>query len=182
MFKEGVYYAMGWNVGEMEEKPYLSHSGDDGRFHSVIFLQPEQGAGIILLTNATGFTQSEQIDQIAAGVVNMLNGVPAQPTAASFLTVFLYWLTLLTPLLLLLGIVFILRRFDSINGWKMVIIVAVYLGLVLPLFQLSLQIITISSMLVFYPEIGYALIATAVIGIGWVMVCAVVYLRKRFAK
>jgi hypothetical protein len=182
IIEEGVYYAMGWNVGEMEGKPSLYHSGDDGRFHSKIILQPKQVSGVILFANATGFTQSGQIDQIAAGVFNILNGVPAQPTAAPFLAVFLYWLSLLTPLLMLLGIVFILPRFDSINGWKAVIIVAVYLGLVLLLFQLSLQIITLSSMLVFYPEIGYVLIATAVIGIGWSVVCAVMYLRKRFTK
>jgi CubicO group peptidase (beta-lactamase class C family) len=178
MFKESEYYAMGWTVGEMEGKPSLYHSGDDGRFHSVIFLLPEEDSGIILLSNATGFTQSGQIDQIAAGLVNILNEKSAQPVAASLITVFLYWLTLLTPLLMILGILLIRRGFDRINGWKVVIIVAVYLGLVLLLFQLSLQIITLPSMLVFYPEIGYALIATAIIGIGWSIYYTVTALLK----
>jgi len=176
------YYAMGWNVGKLEGNPYFSHSGDDGRFHSVIFLQPEQGSGIILLANATGFTKSDPIDQIARGVVFMLNGQPAESVAAPFLAVLLYWLTLLTPLLMLLGIPFIWRRFDRLNVWGAVITLAVYLGLVIMLFQLALQIITLSSMLVFYPDIGYALVATAAIGIGWSVICSGMYLRKRLVK
>jgi CubicO group peptidase (beta-lactamase class C family) len=182
LVNENEFYAMGWTVGKMEGTPYISHTGDDGRFHSVIFLLHEEGLGIVLLVNATGFIQSAQIDQIAIGVLNMLNDQPAQPAATPFLVVFIYWITLLTPLLMLLGIPFIWRKFDRINVWGTVIIVAVYLGLVIMLFQLALQTITLTSMLVFYPDIGYALVATAAIGIGWSVIFTVLFLIRQRAK
>ena len=182
LVNESEFYAMGWTVGKMDGKPYISHTGDDGRFHSVIYLFPEEGAGIVLLVNATGLIQSAQIDQIAVGILNILNDQPAQPAAAPFLVVFIYWITLLTPLLMLLGIPFIWRKFDRINVWGTVIIVAVYLGLVIMLFQLALQTITLTSMLVFYPDIGYALVATAAIGIGWSVIFTVLFLIRQRAK
>lgn len=179
---ENQDYAMGWSVGEMEGKPILSHNGDDGRFHAVIFLLPEEDSGIILLSNATGFIQSSMVDQIARDVVFMLNGKPAEHVSAPFLVSFIYWITLLTPCLMLLGILFILRRFDNLKTWGLVIIVAIYLGLVIMLFQLALQTITLSSMLVFFPDIGYSLVATAVIGIGWSVIGSALFLKRQRVK
>jgi CubicO group peptidase (beta-lactamase class C family) len=176
---EEAHYAMGWTVGAWEGKRSIYHTGDDGRFHSVMLLLPEQGTGMVLLANASGFIQLAQIDQIAQGVLFMLLDKPAASVATPFLAVFPYWLLLFTPVLQVLGILFIMRRIGRINPWGVLVSVAIYLGLTFLLFRLALQIITLPSMLVFYPELGYALVAVAVLGVGWSVILPANYLWKR---
>jgi hypothetical protein len=142
----------------------------------VIFLMPERGSGFVVLANASGFEQQSQVDGIAKGILSLLNGKPAAPVSLPFLLRFLYWLLLLTPVLQILGIVLVWRKRQRIKGWLVTLIVIVNLAVVFLLYRLSLQIITLPSMLVYYPELGYTLVAVAALGIGW----SVIYTATNF--
>jgi len=98
MHRGDYQYAMGWAVGTADGIPVLRHDGDSGRFHAIVFLQPDKKFGIVLLANASGFEQLMQVNEVAKGVLDILND--KQPTSASvpFLFRFLYWSILLTPL------------------------------------------------------------------------------------
>jgi CubicO group peptidase (beta-lactamase class C family) len=161
------YYAMGWEVGTLDGMSAIWHTGDDSRIHSVIILMPERGSGAILLANATGFEQQSQVDDTAVGVFLMLNGKPAAPVSLPIGLRLQYWALLLTPLLQILGILLVWRNRQRIKGWGVLLTVILNLAVVILLFRLALQIITLPSMLVFYPEIGYGLIVIATLGIGW---------------
>ena len=58
-----------------------------------------------------------------------------------------------------------------------VLAVILNLAVVFVLFRVSLQIITLPSMLVYYPELGYSLIVIATLGIGWSVIYAAMNLR-----
>jgi len=173
------HYAMGWEVGTLDGMSAIWHTGDDSRIHSVIILMPDRGSGVILLANATGFVQQSQVDDIAVGAFLMLNGKAAARVSLPIGLRLQYWALLLTPLLQILGILLVWRNRQRIKGWGVLLTVILNLGVVLLLFRISLQIITLSSMLVFYPEIGYGLVAIATLGIGWSVIYAAMNLRTR---
>lgn len=173
------YYAMGWAVGTQDGSRIISHNGDTGRFHANVALLPDHNSGVVLLANATGFEQVTQVDEITLGVVNLLTGKTAADISLAFGQRFQYWALLLAPFLQIFVIVSTWRRRQSIHGWSVFLTVILNLAVVFFLFRLSLQIITLPSMLVFYPEIGYSLVATAALGTGWTIFYIVASLKTR---
>ncbi len=174
-------YAIGWNAGTVDGMPAVWHGGNLGNFSAFIILTPDLESGIVLLANASGYEQYDQIAQVALGVHSMLNGKPAAPVVSPpFYFRFLYWAILLTPLIQLLGIVLGWQNRQRIKGWGVLLTVVLNLGAILLLFGLS-QLIPFSlpSMLVFFPDLGYSLIAIAVLGIGWSVIYTVMYLMLR---
>ena len=75
------HYAMGWVVDTANGTPVIQHTGDTGHFHSVVVLMPDRDLGFVLLANASGFEQTGQVDGIAVGVFNLLNGKPPAPVS-----------------------------------------------------------------------------------------------------
>ena len=175
---------MGWFVGVQDGITFVNHNGDTGQYHSFVMLMPERDSGFVLLANASGYEQLDQVDQIARGVLFMLNGKPPAPISSPPISYrFLYWAILLTPLLQILGIVLALRKRQRIKGWHVLLTVVLNLGAVFLLFGLSQLIpFPLPSMLVFFPELGYGLIAVAALGIGWSVIYTAMYLRARRAK
>jgi CubicO group peptidase (beta-lactamase class C family) len=171
------YYAMGWEVGTLDGVSAIWHTGDDSRIHSVIILMPDRGSGVILLANATGFEQQSQVDDTAVGVFRVLNGKAAARVSLPIGRRLQYWALLLTPLLQILGILVVWWNRQRIKGWGGVLAVILNLAVVFVLFRVSLQIITLPSMLVYYPELGYSLIVIATLGIGWSVIYAAMNLR-----
>jgi hypothetical protein len=80
---------------------------------------------------------------------------------------------------MLLGIVLVWRNRRRGGIWLLILTVVANLAVVFLLFRLSLIEITLPSMLVFYPELGYSLIAVATLGIGWSVVYVAMYLQRR---
>ena len=77
-------YAMGWAVSKMDGESVVWHGGNDGRMHSVVMLMPDRSSGFVLLANASGFEQLDQVGGIARGVFFMLNGKPPTPVTLPF--------------------------------------------------------------------------------------------------
>ncbi len=178
----GQYYAMGWNVGTVEGISYLVHAGDAGRNHAIVILMPDRNSGLVLLANASGFVQSEQVNDMGREVFNMLTGKPAAPVTLPLSFRLQYWGLLLTPLLQILGIAFVWRKRQHINAFGLLLTVILNLAVVFSLFEFSLGRMPLPSMLVFDPDVGYALVIIAALGIGWSMTFAMMFLMRQKLK
>jgi len=166
------HYAMGWAVGTTDGIHIIKHNGDIISYHSIVMLEPESKWGVVLLANASGFEQIMQIDDMAEGVMELLNNKQPARVSLPFMFRLLYWGVLLTPLLQLVGIVRGLLHVQSglvIQPWGVVVTVVLNLVVAfLYLFKIpGLVPFPLSSLLVFYPELGYGLIASAFLGFGW---------------
>jgi hypothetical protein len=152
-------------------------------------LMPEHGSGFVLLANAFGFEQATQVDELAKGVVSLLNGKP--PVAVSLPVIYrsLYWTVFLVPLLQIVGIAYSWRRLRHHSQTKgvghIIFIVILYGGsAVLCLFGVPAMVgQTIWSGIRFaWPDLAYGLIVGAVLGIGWSVIYTAMSLRMRRAK
>jgi len=181
---EENHYAMGWNAGTVDGIQAVWHGGNFGNFTSFILLMPDRESGFILLSNASGYEQYDQFAQVSLGVFRLLNGNSAAPIVSPpFYFRFLYWAILLTPFLQILLIVIGWLKRQSIKLWGVILTVALNVGAILLLFGLS-QLIPFSlpSMLVFFPELGYGLIAIALLGVGWSTIYTLMYVHARRSK
>ena len=181
---EEHHYAMGWNAGTVDRMPAVWHGGNFGNFTAFVILMPDRESGFVLLSNASGYEQYDQFAQVSLGVFSLLNGKSAAPVVSPpFYFRFLYWAILLTPFLQIFGIVLGLRNRQHISRRGVLLTVVLNLGAILLLFGLSQLIpFPLSSMLVFFPELGYGLIVIAVLGIGWSVIYTMMYLRMRRSK
>jgi len=174
---------MGWGVSPWDGTKVVWHGGDSSRFLAMVFLLPERGSAIVLLSNASGFVQVHQVRQLASGVLRLLYDKPSPgPISPSIGTRLQYWMLLLTPLLQILGIALVWRFRRRIKGWGVLLTVILNLAVVVSLFRVVLVRITLPSMLVFHPELGYVLIAIAALGIGWSVMYTAINLRARKAN
>ncbi len=177
------HYAMGWNASTADGIPLVFHPGDDGRMHSIVMLMPDRGSGFVLLANASGFVQMDQFDPIAVNLFFMLNGKPPAPISLPFMMSFVYWSILLTPVLQVLGIVLVWRKRQGIKGWGVLLTVILNLAVVFSLLGSSQLIpFPFPSLLVYFSEIGYGLVAVATLGIGWSVIYAVMNLMRWRSK
>jgi hypothetical protein len=178
------YYAMGLVVDSADGEPVLLHTGDIGNFHSALILMPDRDLGFILLANASGFEQMGQVDGIAVGVFNMLNGNAPAPASAPINVRFLYWAVLLTPLLMIIGIAYSLRRWLH-KGVGYILLMALLYGGVALLWLIVVPHLTestFSTIRFVHPELAYAVLASAVLGIGWSAIYTVMNLMARKSK
>jgi CubicO group peptidase (beta-lactamase class C family) len=180
----GAYWGIGWDVGTLDGKPAVWRLGDTGHFHADILLLPESELGVVLLANASGYEQLNQVDQVAVGVLSLLAGKPPAPVVPpAFGPRFLYWAIAVSPLLQILGLLVVWRKRRRIKAWGVLLTVALNLGLVGLLLGLGQLVpFRLPSLLVFFPEVGYGLIAVAALGIGWSVIYTAVYLRMHRAK
>jgi hypothetical protein len=180
----GQHYAMGWVVDAADGMPVIQHTGDIGTFHSVAVLMPDRGSGFVLLANASGFEQTGQVDGIAVGVFNLLNGKAPAPVSLPINVRFLYWAVLLTPVLMILGIAYSWWRWRNKGVGHILLIVLLYSGVAL-LWLIVVPRSTespFSAIRFVHPELGYAVLASAVLGFGWSLIYTVMNLRARRAK
>jgi hypothetical protein len=178
------HYAMGWVVDSADGKPVLLHTGDIGNFHSAFILIPDRGLGFILLANASGFEQLGQVDGIAVGVFNLLNGNVPAPVSVPINIRFLYWAVLLTPLLMIIGIVYSWRRWRA-KGIGYILLVALLYGGVALLWLIVVPHLTespFSTIRFVHPDLAYAMLASAVLGIGWAVIYTAMNLMARRSK
>ena len=181
---DGGYWGIGWDVGEYDGMPTIARVGDTGHFHATLIIQPEIDLAIVLLANVSGFEHlsSRVIDATGIGVIEMLNGKPAAPASVPFLMHLLYWSLLLTPLLQILGILFVWRKRQAIKIWGAILTVILNLAVVFLILSLAQNQMPLRSLLVFNPELGYAAIIAAAIGIGWSVIFTAIYLMKLRSK
>lgn len=180
---KNTYYGMGWVIGPINGTPAVWHNGDTGRYHAMLIMAPERGTGIILLTNASGLEYLVAVDDIAKGVLSLLNHQPPPASSLALLFRAFYWAVLLTPLLLLIGIArggWRWRRgdFAAIANqpharrkqlWRILWMAIPNLAVAL-FFMFGVPRISglpLAAFRILYPDIAYALMAGMAIGIGW---------------
>lgn len=183
------HYAMGWYVSTWDGIPAVWHDGNDGVFHSIVMLMPEHGSGFVLLANAFGFEQATQVDEIAKGVVSLLNGKSPVAVSLPISNRLLYWTVLLMPLLQIIGIAYSWRRLwhrSQNKGVGHIIFTVILYGGVALLWLFGVPAMfghTIWSGIRFaWPELAYGLIAGATLGIGWSIIYTAMFLMRRRAK
>ena len=176
------HYALGWAVGALDGIPIVYHTGDLGHFSTIILLMPDLGSGVVLLANATGFEQLAQANQIAIGVVSLLNGKSPAPVSVPVRLRFLYWAILLAPLLMILGIALSWRYWRNKGLGHILLVVLLYGGvaalwlLVVPPL-IGAPVWSVIRIQINHPELAYALTAGIILGIGWSVVYTVMNLR-----
>lgn len=173
------YYAMGWHVGKVDGISYLIHAGDAGRNHTTVILMPDRNSGLILLANASGFVQSEQVNDMGRELFYMLTGKPTVAVTLPLSLQLQYWGLLLTPLLQILGIAFVWRKRQHINALGFLLTIIMNLAVVFSLFEFSLSRMPLPSMLVFDPDVGYALVIIAALGIGWSVIFSMMFMMRQ---
>ena len=174
------FYAMGWFVGTKDGVTLMNHNGDAGRNHAIVTLVEERGFGVVLLANATGFVQQQQVDELSYMIVsNMVFGTSLEPIGLPIGLRLQYWGVLLTPFLQILGMVFVWRKRYGMQAWGAVLAVVLNLAVVFVLYKVSLRIITLPSMMKFYPDLGYGLAAIAILGITASIGSTLIYIKNR---
>ncbi|MFM9884650.1 MAG: serine hydrolase domain-containing protein [Burkholderiales bacterium] len=190
-----THYGMGWVIGPTNDVPTVWHNGDTGRFHATLILAPERGLGIVLLANASGLEHLVAVDETARGVLSLLTGrSPAASPSNRIVFRFVYWVLLLFPVLLLVGIARGWQRwrrgdfdprFDQVRGqrkrvrrilWMVIPNLAAALFFMFAMPQLTG--LPLSGFRILYPDLGAAWMAVMIIGIGWSVIYTVLVARS----
>lgn len=188
-------YGMGWVIGPINGTPSIWHNGDTGRFHAMLIMAPERGTGIVLLANASGLEYLLAVDDIAKGVLSLLNDQPPPASSMAQRLRIAYWVILLMPLLLLIGIArgwWCWKRGDFAalgnqprgrrkQVWRILLMVIPNLAVALfNMFALPrLTGLPFSASRILYPDLGYALMASIAIGLVWSAVYSLLVLQNR---
>jgi hypothetical protein len=126
-----------------------------------------------------------QVEEITGGILGMLNGKPPAPVTLPFLSRFLYWTVLLTPLLMILGIVYSWRYWRN-KGLGHILLTVILYGGVAFLWLFIVSPVTGSplwpGLWFYYPELATGLIVGAILGIGWSVIYTAMILRTRRSK
>jgi CubicO group peptidase (beta-lactamase class C family) len=87
----GTSYGMGWANGPINGMPTIWHNGSTGNFYSDMILVPQSQWGIVVLSNESGLPAllTGSVENIAAGVMNMLVGRKPPPAGLSVGTLYL---------------------------------------------------------------------------------------------
>jgi len=181
---KATFYGMGWVVGPTNGTPTVWHNGDTGRFHAILLMAPERSLGIVLLANVSGLEHLIGIDDIAKGVLSLLQGqAPATTSTTRILFRLFYWAILFAPELLLIGVArgaWRWRRGDFAGLaqqpharrkqlWCILLMVLPNLAAVLFFLFGVPQIsgLPLTAFRILYPDVAYALLAGIAIGIVW---------------
>jgi CubicO group peptidase (beta-lactamase class C family) len=78
---QGASYGLGWFLHEYRGRRILEHGGSTDGMHSLVFLVPEEGLGVVVLTNALAFGLPHSI---AYRVLDTLTGEAPEPASDAF--------------------------------------------------------------------------------------------------
>ncbi|HET7480284.1 MAG TPA: serine hydrolase domain-containing protein, partial [Rubrobacteraceae bacterium] len=189
---EGTSYGMGWFVGNTNGVPTVYHSGDTASFHADLVMAPENEWGVVVLTNGQNGMSNARIAGIATGVTSLLVGKePPVAASNSARPTLLVWVAAVLAIQIL-GIVrsaILLRRWyrdpaRRPRGWFRVAIRVVPFFLasflwamvaisVLPFFAGA----PLLALPMFVPDLGYPLLLSIGIALGWGLLRPVLVLR-----
>jgi hypothetical protein len=183
----GVSYAMGWEVSRADGVPKLAHDGSTFNTHANVVLLPDRNWGVVVMENGENspdeFFGSRRMTGIADGVSRMLIGEAPVPTSAST--------SLWVVYAALLGIVAIqiggmARTVRTFNRWRRSprerptgVRIGLHLGLPLVMSLMWALIVLLvvpriiraplAALLMGLPDLGYVLLTSAVVALGWGM-------------
>jgi CubicO group peptidase (beta-lactamase class C family) len=187
---DGVSYAMGWDVGAAHGLPTISHDGSGFDSHANVVLIPDRRWGVVVMENGENspdeFFGSRRMTGIANGVAGMLIGEDAPEPSSSSTSLWVVYGVVLG--ILVMQVVGIVRSVRTIRGWRAAPLLrpmgALRIGLRvgLPLlvsWTWALLVLVglpqvirapLPAVLMGLPDLGYPLVASAVLAFGWGLV------------
>jgi CubicO group peptidase (beta-lactamase class C family) len=184
---DGVSYAMGWDVSQLDGVLTVSHDGSGFGSHANVVLVPDRGWGVVVMENGENspdeFFGSRRMTGIASGVTGMLIGQqPPAPTSPSLSLWVVYGVVVGIIALQVGGMT---RSVRTIRGWRAdplrrptgALRIGLRVGLPL-LVSWSWALIVLvglprmiraplPAVLMGLPDLGYPLVASAVLAFGW---------------
>jgi CubicO group peptidase (beta-lactamase class C family) len=187
---DGVSYAMGWEVRQLHGVQTVSHDGSGFGSHANVVLVPDREWGVVVMENGENspdeFFGSRRMTEIASAVTGMLiSKEPPAPTSSSTTLRVVYGVVLGIIALQIGGMA---RSVQIIRGWRAAPaqrprgIVQIGLRVGLPLLvSWSWTLIVLDGLpriisaplpaiLAGLPDLGYPLVASAVLAFGWGLV------------
>ena len=183
---DGVSYAMGWDVGRIHGTTTISHDGSGFDSHANVLLIPDRGWGVVVMENGENspdeFFGSRRMTGIANGVAGMLIGEDPSTTSSSRSLWVVYGVVLGILAIQVAGMV---RSVRTIRTWQTVpsrrptgaLRIAVRVGLpLLVSWTWALLVLVglpqvirapLPAVLMGLPDLGYPLVASAVLAFGW---------------
>jgi CubicO group peptidase (beta-lactamase class C family) len=183
---DGVSYAMGWDVAQIHGTTTISHDGSGFDSHANVVLIPDGGWGVVVMENGENspdeFFGSRRMTGIAYGVAGLLIGQePPAPSSSRSLWV-VYGVVLGIIVLQVVGMA---RSVRTIRGWHTdplrrptgALRIALRVGLPLLVSWTWVLVVLVGlpriiraplqAGLMGLPDLGYPLVASAVLAFGW---------------
>jgi CubicO group peptidase (beta-lactamase class C family) len=184
---DGVSYAMGWDVGSVHGIPTISHDGSGFDSHANVVLIPDRKWGVVVMENGENspdeFFGSRRMTGIANGVAGMLIGEePPAPSSSSRSLWVVYGVVLGILVIQVVGMV---RSVRTIRRWRAdplrrptgAIRIGLRVGVpLLVSWSWALLVLVglpwiigapLPAVLTGLPDLGYPLVASAVLAFGW---------------
>ncbi len=162
-------YAMGWVTYMQDSLQVVNHSGLDENYSSTLFFMPDPGMGGAILCNVNSLEFCARAEQ---EIMAMFMSKPAPASSLSFEKM-MRWGTFLIPLLLLIGMVINLVRWNR-HGFRieftsrLIPNLRLVIGIALSLLLLAVLTRTyqmfLSNIIRFQPDIGWGLVCIAIFG------------------
>jgi CubicO group peptidase (beta-lactamase class C family) len=193
---DGVSYAMGWDVGQVHGTSTISHDGSGFDSHANVVLLPDRGWGVVVLENGENspdeFFGSRRMTGIAYGVAGILIGEDPPATSSSLSLWAVYGVVLGILVIQVVGMV---RSVLTIRTWRTdplrrptgALRIALRVGLPLLVSWTWAFLVLVGlpqviraplpAVLMGLPDLGYPLVASAVLAFGWGLARAVWAIR-----
>ena len=187
--QDGVSYAMGWDVGQIDGTTAISHDGSGFDSHANVVLIPDRGWGVVVMENGENspdeFFGSRRMTGIAYGVSGLLIG-QEPPTTSSNRSLWVVYGVVLG--ILVIQVVGMIRSVRTIRRWRVdpmrrptgALRIGLRVGLPLLVSWTWVLIVLVGlpqmiraplpAVLMGLPDLGYPLVASAVLAFGWGLV------------
>jgi Beta-lactamase len=194
---DGVSYAMGWEVSQLHGVPTLSHDGSGFGSHANVVLVPDSKWGVVVLeygeNSPDEFFGSRRMTGIASGVTGMLLGQEPPAATSSSLSLGVVYGIVVGIIALQAG--GITRSVRTIGGWRAdplrrptgALRIGLRVGLPLLVSWSWAFIVLVGlpgmidapwpAVLMGLPDLGYPLVASAVLAVGWGLARAIWAIR-----
>lgn len=165
-------YGLGWMIDDVEDKTIIYHSGLNGGFAAQAAFLSGSKRGAVVLTNQSGILQAD----VPGGVARKGLGLDPGPIKPSTRAYIMIWSLVATVLGLLFSFILSTRRFtayakraEKVNIFRRVIPSLALFGLAYGLAFIvpRLNLITLSGIKVFFPDLWLCLTLSAAIAVIW---------------
>jgi CubicO group peptidase (beta-lactamase class C family) len=196
------FYGMGWKIGQTGGVSSIWHDGSTFNYYANMTLVPSEGWGIVILQNAYSFPDeisgAYQMKAFADGVTALVVGKQPPPPPASTALLVLYGVLVMVVVVQVTGM---LRSVRVLQQWhkqpekrphsKASLAWHILLPLILNMLWAILILgglpkifgTSLSVLVTGMPDIGYTLVASALIGLAWgILRTALAYIALRTAN
>lgn len=185
----GGSYGLGWFDEQWQGVRILNHYGSYAGYHANMMIAPEQGLGLVLLTNAESYACQEHRWMIAKNAFRLLLGQTVETTSPLTLSCIGFGVMIVVPFILMGRILFVFLNMMHTLKYRRLILPASWPGrinLVLLPFLFygciaaglifvvpSIFNATLPAILLTTPDAGWLLVISATIAFIWAIVRSV---------